>query len=105
MDTITSKETPAERVAHVVLDYYRQTDDFAGAVTSLERTDWYTALSEAGKDKLERLLPAQWIELPAFKRFLLEKRGLSLRRYVTLHLTPTELTHWVDDGDGGVRAD
>jgi len=103
MDTITSEETPAERVAHVVLDYYRQTDGFAGAVTSLERTDWYMALPQAGKDELQQLPPAQWIDLPAFKRYLLEKRGLSMHRYVALHLTPAQLTHWVDDGDGSVR--
>jgi len=103
MDIATSDETPAERVAHVVLDYYRQTEDFADKVTSLERVDWYTALPQAAKDELQKLLPAQWIDLPAFKRYLLEKRGLSMHRYVALHLTPAELTHWVDDGDGSVR--
>jgi hypothetical protein len=103
MNTITSAETPAERVAHVVLDYYRQTEGLAEAVTNLERMDWYTALSQIGKDELQQLQPTRWIELPAFKRYLLEKRGLSMHRYVALHLTPAELTHWVDDGDGSVR--
>jgi len=87
-----------------VLDYYRLTEKFSSAVTSLERMDWYTALSQIAKDELQQLLPIQWIELPAFKRYLLERRGFSMHRYVALHLTPTELTHWVDDGDGGVRA-
>lgn len=104
MRTNTSPETPAERVAHVVLDYYRQAEAITGTITDLERTAWYATLTQTVQDELHQLLPALWNGLPAFTRYRLETRGFSMLRYVRAHLSPSELTHWVDDGAGSVQA-
>ncbi|ALW84954.1 hypothetical protein AUC43_07525 [Hymenobacter sedentarius] len=87
--------TPAEKVAATVLAYYRQLD--ALRVTAREFACWFDARSPADKVSLVRVGLAQSQQLPAFRRFLLEKRGHSMPAYMRAHLTPQELSLWADD--------
>ncbi len=91
--------TIPEKVAQVVIDYYRQTEKFAFVQQDL--VNWYVQLSIADGMTIAALPTSSWYNLPQFKRHFLEQRGYSMSVYMAQHLTTHELTYWVDDGNGG----
>jgi hypothetical protein len=90
--------TISEKVAETVLAYYRQGECFLFAEQEL--LDWYATLSLPTKQEVGIMPTLSWEKLPLFRRYALEKRGLSMRVYMTSHLTRDELAHWVDDNGG-----
>ena len=98
----TDHLSPREKVAETVLAYYRLADTLPA--TARELAGWVDKLPVLEKAKLLVIGLQQAIVLPAFKRYVLEARGYSMRAYMQAHLSPTELRYWVDDNDGGVRS-
>ena len=95
------RPTPSEIVAQTVVNYYHQFAAFTVPVS--EALDWHGTLPPKQQALLLKLDVQQWTLLPAFRRYALEARGCSMQAYMAEHLTPAQLAHWVDDGDGGVR--
>jgi hypothetical protein len=93
---------PAQSIAEKVVEtYYRLTDYLLP--TTQEVTDWLESLRPLVRMEM-RLLDFQQIRLvPGFKRHLLEGRGYFMQAYMAGHLTPEELSYWVDDNDGWIR--
>jgi hypothetical protein len=86
--------TRDERIAQVTRDYYRQADDFS--LSAQELFAWYRTLLSQAQADVVALGPYHWAVLPAFKRYVLEKRGHSLSAYLKLHLTPAEFAYWCE---------
>lgn len=91
------KATLPEQVAQALVAYYRQADGFV--VSAQELLAWYTSLTLPEKEDVRRLGPYHWAMLPKYKRFLLERRGYSLRAYLALHLTTPAFAHWAATTD------
>ncbi len=94
--------TAPEKVAEVVIAYYRLVEQLPGAAQDL--ADWVATLSPAERLDATGLNWTQATRLPTFKRYRLERHGYSMAAYMKNHLTRTELGYWVDDNDGGGRA-
>ena len=98
---LTPTITPAEKVLEAVLAYYRQADKVVPAAQDV--VAWLRQLAPADQVELASLPLADALHLPAFRRYLLERRGFSMQAYMMACLTPHELPYWIDDGDGGLR--
>ena len=96
----TTPLTTTEKVAEAVLAYYRLADSFP--VTINEALAWGETLPPDVQQLIGVLPPHEWLFFPDFKRYLLEKRGISLHAYMTSHLAPREVSHWLLHGDGGI---
>ena len=94
------KQTTTEKVVEVALTYYRLADSCSATIT--EALVWYTTLPPDVQQQLGVLPPHEWLSFPDFKRYLLEKNGISLHTYMATHLTPHQLNHWLLNGDGGI---
>lgn len=92
-----------EKVAEVVLSYWRLTD--TSPPTAQELAQWVDTLAPPVQTQLLALGLAKAIHLTVFKRYVLEKRGYSMQSYMRAKLTPEEFPYWIDDNDGGVRPD
>lgn len=89
-----------EKVAETVINYYRQLDEWVP--TAEEIAQWFDALPAPLRLQMHTYGLRRCLTLPSFRRYVLEGRGYSMPAYMAAHLTPHELLHWVDDGDGGV---
>ncbi len=92
--------TPTEKVVEAVLAYYCLADSFSPTVS--DALAWYTTLPPDVQQRIGILSTHEWLSFPDFKRYLLEKNGISLHTYLTAHLAPPELNHWLLHGDGGL---
>lgn len=92
--------TIPEKVAQVVIAYYRQIEQFSP--TREDLVFWYVQLSLVDGTTVAALPTHSWYSLPSFKRYFLEKHGHSMPEYMAQHLTPHELTYWTDDDANGL---
>jgi hypothetical protein len=93
--------SPAEKVTETVIAYYKLAE--ITSATALELAYWIDGFPSWEQVELLTIGLTQVVKLPAFKRYVLEERGHYVAAYMQAHLTPSELTHWVDDNNSGVR--
>ena len=74
MEEPSGSVTVFEKVAEVVLAYYRQADTFAA--TAQEQQAWYHRQGPEARQELTLLKPALWMLLPGFRRHALESTRL-----------------------------
>jgi hypothetical protein len=86
--------TRDKRIAQAVRDYYRQADGFS--LSAQELFAWYRTLPPQAQADVVALGPYHWAVLPAFKRYVLEKRGYLLSSYLKLHLAPADFAYWCE---------
>lgn len=92
--------TMTEKVTEAMLAYYRLAESFPATIN--QALAWFDTLPPGVQQQIGILAPHEWFFFPDFKRYLLEKRGISLHTYMTTHLASAELNHWLLHGDGGI---
>jgi hypothetical protein len=92
--------TTAEKVVATAVAYYRQADLLKPSRKEL--IYWLATCSAAEQAKMLPIKVEALMLIPAFKRYVLESRGCAMAAYMAARLSPKELLHWVDDGDGGL---
>ena len=100
MPPTTPSQQTTEKVAETILAYYRQANDFVA--TAVEFATWFDELPAPLRLQMYPRGLRYCLALPPLKRYVLEQRGYSMPAYMSTHLTPKELMHWVDDLYGGV---
>ena len=84
-----------EKVVQVTIAYYRQIEQSTPIRQDL--VGWYVQLSLVNGTTVAALPTNSWYHLSSFKRHFLEKRGHSMPDCMAQHLSPHELTYWIDD--------
>ena len=79
-------QTPRERVAQTVLAYYQLLD--ARPATAVELASWVDGLAATDQATVTRIGLRQALLLPAFRRYVLEIRGVSMPAYMLAQLAP-----------------
>jgi hypothetical protein len=95
-----STASPQEKVTEAVLAYWRLADKYSPSAQEL--AEWFDSLSPYVQTQLTVLGLEQALRLPLFKRYLLERRGLSMHTFMQATLTEDEFPYWVDDNDGEI---
>jgi hypothetical protein len=83
--------TPKERVASIALAYYRQADELLPSMSEL--VAWIARLRLEVRTEVLSLNLAGLLLLPAFRRYILERRGYSMAAY----LSGADFLYWVDN--------
>lgn len=96
----TTNLTPTEKVVEAALAYYRLADAFSA--TLHDALAWYETVPPDIQQHISSSAPHEWVAFPKFKRYLLEKNGLSMHTYMATHLASPDLNHWLLHGDGGI---
>ncbi|MGI4742440.1 MAG: hypothetical protein ACRYG7_45360 [Janthinobacterium lividum] len=96
----TTNPTRTEKVIEAALAYYRLADSFSATLP--DALAWYETVPPDIQQEIGLLAPHKWLTFPNFKRYLLEKNGISLHTYMATHLAAHDLNHWLLHGDGGI---
>lgn len=97
----TTNLTSTEKVLEAELAYYRLADVLSA--TLLDASAWHEMVPPDIQQEIMLLVPHEWLALPNFKRYLLEKNGVFLHTYMATHLSSREFNHWLLHGYGGIR--
>jgi hypothetical protein len=87
--------TPKERVASIALAYYRQANELLPSMSEL--VAWIAGLRLEVRTEVLPLNLAGLLLLPAFRRYILERRGYSMAAYMAAYLSGADFLYWVDN--------